>query len=140
MFVNKLTAQEWKETLAKQAHEIVFREDWDADLERIDFALVTEDENGSMVQYATLKEMDRDSAYIQYGGAFPSFRNSKKSYDSFSSILDWLLERYINVGFLTENTNLPMLKFGIKKGFVIVGIRNFKGHIMLEHFKTREQK
>lgn len=134
--VKQIPELEWRTHFAKDAHQIVFRETWDAGFERIDFALLTHDEKEQLVQFATIREMDSESAYIQYGGAFPDFRNSKKSLDSFSAILNWLEERYKNVGFLTENTNFPMLKFAIKKKFIITGVRFFKGHLLLEHFKS----
>jgi hypothetical protein len=133
--VVEVSKEDWKD-LAKKAHQLVFVEDWDSDSERIDYALVTE-EDGDLVQYATVKEIDKNNSFIQYGGSFPKYRNTKKSYESFGTILDWMFDKYSSVGFLTENYNFPMLKFAIKKEFVITGMRVVRGHLMLEHIKRK---
>lgn len=135
--VKRVEKTDWQ-LLAKNAHEVVFREAWPDNFERIDYALLTTDAEDKLVQYATIRETDAISAYIQYGGSFPDYRGSVSSYRSFRAIIDHLFEQYKNVSFLVENTNLPMLKFALKEHFIIIGIRNFKNQIMLEHFKTRE--
>lgn len=135
--VKRIEPPEWK-LLSRDAHVSVFREDWDADKDRIDYALLTVDGKNELIQFATIRELDAESAYIQYGGSFPNYRGTATSHRSFQAILRWLDERYKNVSFLTENTNFAMLKFAIKERFVVIGVRNFKNHIMLEHFKTKE--
>lgn len=135
--VKRIEKHEWYQ-MAGKAHLAVFDETWDPDLERIDYALLTVDEKNSLIQYATLRELDRESVYISYGGSFPNYKGSVAALKSFQSILGWLYAHYKHVSFLTENTNFPMLKFGIKEGFRVVGIRNFKGKVMLEHFRERE--
>lgn len=137
--VKKISRTDWKD-LASQAHQAVFKEAWEADYERVDFALLTVDPENILVQYATIREIDSDSAYIQYGGSFPSYKGTIHSLVSFKAILRWLFERYTNVSFLTQNDNFAMLKFAIKEGFMVVGMRNFKGNVMLEHLKIKERK
>lgn len=135
--VQRISKEDWKEKFAEDAHISVFKEPWPADFERIDFALLTVDDEDNLVQYVTLREMDKESVYLQYGGSFADYRGSIKSFESYSTILDYLSESYKNVGFLVENTNFPMLKFAIKKEFVIVGTRYADGKLFLEHFKRR---
>lgn len=135
MIVKQITKEEWK-PLAKPVHEAVFGELWDPEFERLDYALIA-DVNGIAIQYAVIRESDRDTAYVQYGGSFPDHRNSIVSYRAYQAILNWLYERYKAVSFLTENINLPMIKFAIKEGFIIVGMRNFNGHVMLEFIKRK---
>lgn len=135
--IKRIEKEDWK-LLASQAHESVFDETWDADLERHDYVLVTVDEDNTLIQYATIHEADRDSAWLQYGGSFPKYRGSISALQSFKTILKYLFEKYLYVSFYTENTNAPMLKFGIKEGFLIIGARIFKGKLMLEHIKMRE--
>ncbi len=135
--VKKITKEEWHK-LAVNAHTAVFNEDWDADLERIDFTLLTVDGENNVVQYATIREMDKYSCFISYGGSFPNYRGKIQSLHSFKAILDWLFTNYKNVSFFTENTNWPMLKFAIREKFRIICTRTFKNHLMLEHWKGRE--
>lgn len=135
--IRKINKEDWKE-LASNAHLAVFNEVWTPEKERIDYALLTVDENDMLIQYATIRESDFETSYIQYGGSFPEYKGSIQAYQSFKAILDWLYERYKNVSFLTMNRNWPMLKFAIKEKFAVVGMRNFNGYIMLEHFKGKE--
>ena len=135
--VKRIEKQDWY-ALAGPAHESVFNETWSADNERIDYTLLTVDEKNVLVQYATIREVDAETGYIQYGGSFPSYKGTTTAFESFRAILGYLYGQYRYVSFLTENTNFPMLKFAIKEKFYIVGMRNFKGHIMLEHLKERD--
>ena len=134
--VKRIEKSEWV-SLSRDAHVSVFKEEWEAEKERVDFALLTTDSEDQLIQYATLRELDSESVYIQYGGSFPTYRGSIPAYRSFQAILRWLGERYPNVTFLTENTNLAMLKFAIREGFIIVGLRATKKSIMLELYKTK---
>ncbi len=135
--IKKISKEDWYQ-LASPAHEAVFNEKWDAGLERIDFALLSVDAENMLIQYATIREMDRDSCFLNYGGSFPKYRGSIHALQSFRAILDWLYSNYKNVSFLTENINWPMLKFAIREKFRVIGVRTFKGHVMLEHYKGRD--
>lgn len=137
MNIVRISKEEWKEKYAEKTHTEVFNTPWTKDFERLDFALLTF-EGDSKVQFATVRELDKETAYIQYGGSFPDYRGSINSWKSFGVVLDYLDKDYKGVGFLTENTNFPMLKFAIKKEFAIVGVRVVNGRIYLEHFKRRE--
>lgn len=135
--VKRIEKHEWYQ-LAENAHLAVFDETWNKDIERIDFAVLTVDEDNQLIQYATLRELDAEAIYLQYGGSFPTYRGSIQAHKSFKAILDWLHREYKYVSFLTENTNFPMLKFAIKERFRIVGMRNFKNKVYLEHFREKE--
>lgn len=133
ILVKHVTKEDWK-PMAVAAHGAVFSEEWDADMERIDKALITVDQETDMLlQYATLREIDSESVYISYGGSFPSAKGSPRSLESFVAILEDLKKSYKRVVFLTENINFPMLKLALKTNFVITGMRQAKGRTMLEH-------
>jgi hypothetical protein len=128
--------EDWVE-IAEKAHLIVFNEVKKPEMDRIDFALLVENDGGIPMQYATCKELDAESLYFQYGGSFPGTKGSPKSLHCMERILDWAeFAGYRRIAFLVENTNEPMLKLALRCGFLITGIRNFKGSILLEH--TRE--
>lgn len=127
----KIPASEWAKYSA-DAHRIVFDEVRLPKLDRIDFALVIEDE-GIPQTYMTIRETDSETAYMQYGGAFPSAKGTPKSLAGYLMSLDYLSKHYKYANTLIENTNTPMLKFALKGGLKIIGLRNFKGHVLLEH-------
>ncbi|MNY47228.1 hypothetical protein D3C86_1824810 [compost metagenome] len=101
-------------------------------MNRIDFALMTE-LDGVPLSYMTCREVDEETVYMAYGGSFPSAKNTALSFQSYQAFIEYLSTKYKRATTLIENTNFPMLKFAMKEGLVITGLRNFKGSILLEH-------
>lgn len=135
MRVVQVSKEKWLE-LSEKAHLIVFNEVKKPELERIDYALMVESDSGVPLQYATCRELDAESVYFQYGGSFPGTKGSPRSLRCMEKLLDWTeFAGYRRVSFLVENTNEAMLKLAMRCGFLIVGMRNFKGLILLEHLK-----
>jgi hypothetical protein len=126
------SSDEWK-ILAQNAHLACFNEDRSPEMNRIDFAILVVD-NDVPIAYGTFREVDSETVYMQYGGSFPNVRSTIKSFKAYCACLRYLKERYKRVTTLIENTNLVMMKFAMKQGLRIIGIRNFKGSILLEHF------
>ncbi len=135
MRVVQIAKEKWSE-LAEKAHLIVFNEIKKPEQDRIDFALLVESGSGVPLQFATCRELDAESLYIQYGGSFPGTKGSLNSLRAFDKILEWAeFAGYRRLSFLVENTNEAMLKLALHTGFLITGIRHFKGLILLEHLK-----
>lgn len=135
MRVQRVHKDDWL-TAAAQAHLIVFNETKKPELDRIDFALVVESEHQIPLQYATCRELHAESLFVQYGGSFPGTKGTINSLRCFEEILTWAREQgYKRVSFLVENTNTPMLKLALTTGFLITGVRNHDGAILLEHVK-----
>lgn len=132
MILVKATPQEWS-NYSEAAHLVVFEEYRPADMDRIDFALVAEVETVPYI-YMTCREFDKETVYITSGGALPICKGTPKSWEGFKLMLDYLKDRYKYVTLLTLNDNFPMLKFALKAGFRTIGIRNFKGYVLLEQF------
>ena len=131
MNIKKLTPQQWAE-LSEKAHLIVFGKNKPASMDRIDYALLCEDDK-NILGYITVREQDSESVYWQFGGTFPGTRSTIKAFHVFQAFIRWARENCKRVAMLVENTNTAMLKFAMKMGFRIVGIRNFQGNILLEH-------
>lgn len=132
MRIHKLSPQEWS-IFSEQAHLLAFDEIRPFLSERIDYALLaTSDENKPM-GYVTVRELDDESVYWQFGGSFPETRGSMACLKGYRAFLDWHKERYARVATLIENTNIPMLKMAMKVGFLIVGVKNVQGKVLLEH-------
>lgn len=137
MRVAQITKEDWA-VLSEKAHLVVFNEKKNAENDRIDFALVCENEHEIPMGYVTCRETDAHTLYWQYGGMFPDTKGSIKSLGVTKKFLEWCKERYKRVYFQVENTNAPMLKMAIACGFVIIGVRNYKGSILVEHILDLE--
>lgn len=123
MTVDQLSRDEWR-ILSEDAHKFCFSELRPSSLDRIDFALLAQ-ENLDPVAYMTLREIDSETVYLQYGGSFrPGTIHSFRGYKL-------MLNRLKEMGFkrgqtYIENTNTPMLKFALKMGWLITGVRVFQ--------------
>lgn len=128
--VRKLTKEEWS-SLSENAHRAMFKENRPASMDRIDYALIVEDETG-ICGYVTARELDSEAVYWQYGGAFPGTHSSMKAFAYYGDFIDWTRQRYKRITTLVENTNVRYLKLAMHYGFRIIGCRTFKGTILVE--------
>ncbi len=134
MIVARLSPKEWHQ-YSEDAHLICFNEIRPAKMNRIDFAMTTF-EDGVPQTYMTCREVDEETLYMQYGGAFPSVQGTVKSFRGYEMMLCELSHHYKRATTLIENKNRAMLKFAMKVGFEIIGVRTFDGKIYLEHLLT----
>ncbi len=133
MEVVKISRDNWK-ALSESAHMVAFNDFKPADFDRIDFALVVEHERTlEPLGYVVCKEHDAKTLYLQYGGAFRGARSTILSYKAYELGLEWCKARYERVITKIENKNRVMLKFAAKAGFLIVGVNNYTGPVLLEH-------
>ena len=131
--VRRISAEDWKAGIGEDAHAIAFQKRLTPDMERLDYALLCiEPKTNSPVGYVTVRELNEDSVYWRFGGAFPIL--SKVSVlNAFCELINWSEDKGIKrISFLVENNNKPMLKLAMASGFKIIGIRNYNG-IFLEH-------
>lgn len=139
MKVVALSPDEWQQ-MSAEAHLVCFGERRDPSMDRIDLVLMAVDEEP--LAYMTIRELDSETAYLQYGGAFPSAKGTTTSFRSYMAMLEHLkMAGYKRAGTYIENTNKPMLKFAMKAGWTITGLRTFEGSVLLEHqmnFKDME--
>ena len=132
--VHKLSVKQW-EDLAEKAHGVVFNESRPAHFDRVDFALVAvDDDQKLMIGYTTMREISHDTIYWQYGGSFPEYRGTPIAAKGYALFIQWCKEHgYKRITTLIENNNKAMLKLAAFNDFIIVGVRNFKGKVLLEH-------
>jgi hypothetical protein len=136
--VKKLNPEEWSE-FSKLAHAIVFEENRPAEMNRISFCYVTEEDSLPLC-FVTVRELDNESLYFQYGGAFPSSIGTPKTKESLSKTLEQASsEGFKRVSWLVKNTNVAMQKLSFNVGFIPTGIRNFEGEIYVEYHKKLDQ-
>lgn len=132
MKIVRVEKDAWRD-LSENAHLLCFDKTKDPSTERIDFALLAVGEREEPIGYVTLREIDKDTVYWQFGGSFENARGTIKSFQIYQSFVRYSKEHYKRVTTLIENDNLVMLKMAMKVGFRIIGIRNFKGSVLLEH-------
>lgn len=132
MIVHKVEPAEWRE-VSEVSHAAVFNEIKPKEWDRIDYALVVNDGDNKAVGYVTCRELDSQTVYWQFGGCFLEYRNSIKTFRAYQAFVRWAKDSYSRVCTYIENTNEAMLKMAAKVGFVIVGVRNFNGSVLLEH-------
>lgn len=130
--IDQLSRAQWQE-LEKDAHGSVFGEVVPDNLTRVDFAMLAANELNQPILYATCRELDAESLYWQYGGSFPRFRGQKVVYTAFCEMISWTKKYYKRLSFLVENDNKAMLRLAMGGDFKIVGVRNFKNKVLLEH-------
>lgn len=134
--VEKISKEQWT-GLSEYAHRICFNEVMNASDDRIDYALlVIDDKTEDTICYVTVREHDHESVYWQYGGSFD--KGSFKSFHGYMAMVKWTLERYTRISTYIENKNTVMLKFAMAVGYLITGVRTYKGSVLLEHLLEKE--
>lgn len=131
MYINTYTRQEWQ-VFSESAHLICFNQTGRGEIDRCDLALMVGDGDIPLM-YATIKEHDSLSAHLSFGGAFPSCKGTSKSVKAYDLIMEYLRKNYKYITMYVKNTNAPMLKFGIRAGFIITGIDFIHNDTYLKH-------
>jgi RimJ/RimL family protein N-acetyltransferase len=130
--IRQIPKEAWA-VVSEDAHLIAFGEHKPAFFDRIDFALLAVTEQEEMMGYITCREFDHETLYWQFGGAFPGTKETVKSWAAYKAFGAWCSDKYKRVATLIENDNTAMMKMAMKLGFRVIGVRNFKGSILLEH-------
>ncbi len=129
-----IPAEDWKNDFSEAMHRLVFNEIKPGDWDRIDFSMLFIDrEQNTPIGYATVYELDKNNAYMQFGGALEKYRGKMCVYRCYQLGIQYLREKYKTVSTRIENKNKAMLKFAMREGFLIVGIYHVNGFTMLEH-------
>lgn len=129
--ISILSGDEWLQ-FSESAHLLSFGEIRPCEIERCDFALLYSAE-GKPHAYITCHEMDSETVYIQYGGVLRRETMKIFSYRGYLKMLETLAMKFKRATTYIENTNIKMLKPAMKAGFIITGVRVFKGMILLDH-------
>lgn len=130
--VNRIEAQDWKETFSENAHRICFEKHKPGEWDRISFALIVA--NGEQAMgYLTCREHDAESLYWQFGGSFPGTQGTTMTWRGYQAFVEYCRPNYKRITTLIENENVAMLKMAMKVGFRIIGLRAFGGKVYLEH-------
>lgn len=125
----RLTPTEWK-GLAENAHVAMFSKSRPASMDRIDYVLVV-DVDGVLGGYITVRELDAETVYWQFGGAFEWARKQSiviREYDELLLAQKVLARRIVTK---VENTNTSTLKLHLSRGFLIIGTEFWDGKTLV---------
>lgn len=129
--VRKISKEQWK-TMSEDAHLICFDEKRPASMDRIDYALLNVRDEIPL-NYCTVRELDEESVYWQYGGAFPNTKGTVQSARSYARNIKWTFEQgYKRITTFVDNKNTEMFRIQLKCGFRVIGMRHFKNDLYLE--------
>ncbi len=132
--VAKVPAEEWQQKFSAESHRLVFGTIKPKHRDRIDYALlVIRDE--APVGYVTVKEYDCETVYWQFGGVFPRLRRSMTAVRAIEEALEWQKKHSRRILTYVENKNLPMLRFYLGYGFLIIGTRTYNNMVMVDLVK-----
>ena len=140
MHVEKIPYEAWELMMSENAHRAVFEEKRPRFFSKIDFALLAIHPNNEPAAYCTVRELDAESVYWQFGGAFDNVRNQTWAVTAYKSLLDWNKEKYKRITHYIENTNIRYLKLAMQFGFRIIGVRLFEGRVFVELLNELESK
>lgn len=131
--IKKLTKQDWYE-LSENSQKICFASKHDPSLDRIDFALLAVSPKNIAMGFITVREITSSHIYWQFGGTFPGTQGTYYSYLAYVKAKEWCAPLYKSVSTYIENNNVVMLKFAMKLGFRIVGIKHVFNETLVELF------
>lgn len=130
--ITKVSKEDWVRDFSEAAHKIAFGKHKPAEWDRIDFALLVS-KDGKLVGYATCRETDAKTLYWQFGGAIPGSLPTSVSLPAYIALAQWCQKNYATITTLVENDNFTYLKFAMRVGFKIIGVRMYNQTVLLEH-------
>lgn len=116
-----MTPAQWADGFDENAHKIVFGKLPPPGL-IVDLALYAADGTSkSPLAYATVRELDRDNCYLQFGGAVPEIRGTVVIHRIYDRFIEMLALKWKYTTTRIENDNIAYLRLAMAKGFRICG-------------------
>lgn len=126
-----LSHPEWRR-FAPSAHKAVFGVDRTADYERCDWAVLAVSHDDAPLGFATVRELNQNEVYLQFGGIFEKFRNSPACYKALTGLLRIVAQNFTKARTFVEAENSSYLRLALKMGFVPCGYKSVNGSGFLE--------
>jgi hypothetical protein len=117
--------------IVEDAHLICFKELRPRQFNTFNYAILIENEQGTPMAYATIIELDKDTCYMQHGGAFPGSEKGPGAVRAYHMIMNYLRESYARSSTIIKNTNIAMIKLAYSAGFIIHGVDYMEDGIYL---------
>jgi hypothetical protein len=135
--LEKVTLEQWN-LIAEDAHRYCFGDYRPKEMNTFDFALVVRNES-QICAYSTCLEVDKESIYMQHGGAFPNIEKVVYTLRAYELMLGALRAKYKMATTRILNKNIPMLKLAFRGGFIVNGIDMNEGNVFLNLVNKFEQ-
>lgn len=132
MRVERIDREKW-DIIAEDAHLSCFSEFRPKGFNRFNYAIMAIDKDERPCAYATILELDQETAHMQHGGAFPNVRGTIISTKAYHHLIQYLRQNYKVATTYIKNTNISMLKLAMSAGFIAVGL-DCHGEDMYLHF------
>jgi hypothetical protein len=130
----QILPEEWAKRYSENAHRAVFGKIKPASFDRIDYALLyVVDEKPA--GYVTVRELDPDTVYWQFGGLFPWAQKSIRTISMIDETMAFQSKIAKRLVTYVENNNFSMLKFYLSRNLLITGIRHYNGSTLVELMK-----
>lgn len=136
MTVSVVKKEDWVDSWQMhRSYAKVFHEERSIKAERPDFALICSLDEKPLA-FVTCIEMDSETLYWQFGGAFDEAKRSLVPMRAVQACLNESKAMgFKRVRFMVENSNLRMLKLALGAGFVISGTYFAKEKLFVELLK-----
>lgn len=99
------------------------------------YPIILKSGDDELVAYATVKELDAETANINFGCVFSKYRKLGFGYEVFKEIVKEIENKYKRITFICRTKNVPMIKLGLNEGFEIIGIRKIYNLPHIEFMK-----
>lgn len=136
LLASVITKEQWK-AVERESHADLFGDEYGELFKEYNFVvLVTL--GPDMVCYATIKELDGDTAFLNFGGTFRRYRGQNLTSQCLEKILACLKPQYKYIGFCCRTKNIAMIKVGLNNGFQMIGMKLILGLPNIEFLFERE--
>lgn len=133
--VLEISKTEWAKC-SEDAHRAVFNKVKPGHFDRIDYALLAVlEETDQPVGFVTVREVDHETVYWQFGGGFSWARKSILMGRTYDALLEAQSRKSKRMVTYIENENVPMLRLALSRGLRICGLRSLKESALVEFVK-----
>lgn len=138
LYVDIIDCDSW-DKLSDMAQIATFNESRPAYMNKIDYALGVRTDD-AIISWVTVRELDHESLYWQYGGCLPQHQNTLNSFKSYKMMRDFCFKNGTqNISTLVENNNIVMLKMAFKIGFRIIGTKTVDNKTYVDLYLKRSE-
>ncbi len=128
--LQKISPEEWQRDFAANAHQAVFKENLGEE-DEIDIAIIGLID-GQVAGYSTAKFIGDGVIHLNYGGAV----DDAKGTPELLMLYRLLIREYLSLGdylrTYVHNKNRNYLLLALRTGFIVTGMRTFRGDTLLE--------
>ncbi len=128
--IEKIEPELWASDFAHSAHLAVFKEYLGED-DPVDVAMLATID-GVVAGYSTARHLGEGCLHLNYGGAVEPARGTPEILMLYKMLIAEYLKIASYLRTYVHNKNLSYLTLALREGFIVTGIRTFRGDTLLE--------